>query len=258
MVVNSRISFDDPPIKEVALGRTFLPREDFLIPYYGAFWAQLRDRFPKAEHADPIVDPSSEIFNNGMFLPRVWLISEDSTRLVQLQQNRFHYNWRQTDEKKTYIRYPAIQRECLDIWQRFEKFVLETTGQPLQPLNAELTYTNFIEVAGVSSAFEIAEETLRDASWASQNRFLSAPKAFTHNYTFDLPDKNGTLQVTAVAAKRKDSKSEALKLELTVKGKCQNDKSFEDWSSEAHDFLVQAFKDLTKPSMHQQWKLREE
>lgn len=257
MVVSKRISFDDPPIKEVALGRTFLPRDDFLIPYYGAFWTQLRDRFPKAEHAPPIVDPS-ETFNDGMFLPRVWLISEDSSTLVQLQQNRYHYNWRQTEDKKTYVRFPVIQQECLEIWRKFENFVMEATGQALQPLSAELTYTNFIEVAGASNSFEIAEETLRDSGWASHDRFLSAPKAFAHNYTFSLPGDSGTLQVAAVAAKRKDGKSEALKLELTVKGKCSNDESFEDWSAGAHDFLVQAFKDLTKPSMHQQWKLREE
>lgn len=254
--MNKYISFDDPPIKEVALGRTFLPREDFLIPYYGAFWARLRERFPKTEHAAPIVDPSDPL-TEGTFLPRVWLISADSTTLVQLQQSRYHLNWRQTEEKKDYVRFPAIQSECIDIWQKFEKFVLEVTGQPLQPLNAELTYTNFIEVDGAVSAFEVAEEALSDWCWESRKRFLTAPKAFNHNYTFGLPDGNSALNVAAVAAKRKGSSSEALKLELTVKGKCQNDDSFEEWSNGAHDFLVQAFKDLTKPSMHKKWKLQE-
>lgn len=37
--VNKLVSFDAPPIKEVVLGRTFLRRDDFLIPYYGAFQA---------------------------------------------------------------------------------------------------------------------------------------------------------------------------------------------------------------------------
>lgn len=251
------VSFDDPPVKEVALGRTFLQREDFLIPYYGAFWAQLRDGFPKVEHASPIVEPSDNL-TDGLFLPRVWLVSADSTNLVQLQQNRFHYNWRQTEEKKTYVRFPAIQKECIEVWERLEKFVLETTGQPLIPLNAELTYTNFIEVAGAKNAFEVAEQALWDSLWARHSRFLSAPKAFSHNYTFELPENRGTLQVSAVAAKRKDANSEALKLEFTVKGACPSDKSFEEWSTLAHDFLVEAFKDMTKPSMHKQWKLRED
>lgn len=257
MVVINRISFDDPPIKEVALGRTFLPREDFLIPYYGMFWAQLRDRFPKAEHAPPILEPA-DVLNESAFLPRVWFTAKDLATLVQLQQNRFHYNWRQTDEKRVYVRFPAIQSACIELWGTFDKFVLEVTGQALQPLNAELTYTNIIDVAGAVSASEIAEEVLLDSCWGSRPRFLSAPKAFAHNYTFALPDDRGTLQVGVVAVKRKDHKSEALKLELTVKGKCSNDDSFEEWSNAAHDFLVRAFKDLTKPSMHQRWKLQEE
>lgn len=257
MIGNKRISFDDPPIKEVALGRTFLPREDFLIPYYGAFWAELREKFPKAEHAAPIMD-NLDVLSEASFLPRVWLISDDSNTLVQLQQNRYHYNWRQTELSKSYPRFPAIQRGCLDIWSKFELFVLQMTGQPLQPLNAELTYTNFIEIPGSSSAFDIAEQTLRDSTWATQNRFLGSPKAFAHNYTFNLPNSKSTLHVAAVAARRKDGTSEVLKFELTVKGKCSSDESFESWSTEAHDFLVQAFKDLTKPAMHKHWRLREE
>lgn len=254
--MKSSISFDDPPIKEVVLGRTFLPREDFLIPYFGAFWAQVRDRFPKTEHAPPIVDPTDNM-SEASFLPRVWLISTDSTRLIQLQQNRFHYNWRQTNDQNVYVRFPQIQKECLEIWHEFEAFVSTVTKQPLQPLKAELTYTNLIDIAGASTAIEIAEETLLDASWRSKKRFLPPPRAFAHNYTFELPAGKGDLNVVATAVKRKDTGSQALKLELTVKGACQNDASFEEWSSSAHDFLVQAFRDLTKPSMHKKWKLRE-
>jgi len=252
--VSKHISFDEAPIKEVALGRTFLPRADFLIPHYGAFWSQLRDRYPKVEHASPIVEPS-DVLNESVFLPRVWLISDDSASLVQLQQNRLHLNWRQTERMNAYVRFPAIKKEFIDVWGKFEEFVLTTTGQPIQPVGAELTYTNFIEVVGATSANEIAQEALLDWGWAKQERFLSPPKAFAHNYTFGLPNGNDSLNVAIAAVRRKDSNSEALKLELTVKGKCQSDGSFEEWSNGAHDFLVQSFKDLTKPSMHQQWKL---
>ena len=48
-----------------------------------------------------------------------------------------------------------------------------------------------------------------------------------------------------------------VKLELVIRGKVQDDISFQDWSTAAHDYLVAAFKDLTKPSAHALWKLQE-
>lgn len=257
-VVAMAITFDDPPLNEVALGRTFLPRPDFLVPHFGAFWDQVRTQFPKVAHAAPIFGINDSPFDDGgMVLPRVWLLSEDSTTLVQLQQNRFHFNWRQTNEKKTYIRFPAIQAECLRLWAKFEEFIRQTTGQSLQPMSAELTYINFIAVDDVKSAFEIAEKTLQDSVWSLHPRFLPAPTGFAHNYSFDVPNGIGVLQVSTATAQRRDG-GNVFKLELTVRGKHSDELSFEEWSTRAHDFLVAAFKDLTKPEMHSAWKLREE
>jgi uncharacterized protein (TIGR04255 family) len=251
------ITFDDPPLNEVALGRIFLPRPDFLVPHFGAFWDQVRGQFPRVAHAAPIIGLNEHFGDDGaVILPRVWLLSGDSTTLVQLQQNRFHYNWRQTPERKTYVRFPAIRDECVRLWKMFEEFVLQMTGQPLQPMSAELTYINFVGIPDVNSAFEIAEKTLQDSVWSHHSRFLPAPTGFTHNYSFDIPSGIGVLQVSTATAQRKDG-ANVLKLELTVRGKHSEGVSFEQWSIEAHDFLVAAFKDLTKPEMHAAWKLRE-
>lgn len=251
------ITFDNPPLNEVALGRTFLPRPDFLVPHFGAFWNQVRTQFPNVAHAPPIVGPNDSPFDEGgTLLPRVWLLSEDSSTLVQLQQNRFHFNWRQTPEKATYIRFPAIQAECLRLWALFEEFIRVTTGEPLRPTSAELTYINFIAIDTAKGAFEIAEKTLQDPVWSLHPRFLPAPTAFAHSFSFDVPNEIGVLQVSTATALKRDG-GNVFKLELTVRGKHLEGISFGHWSSQAHDFLVAAFKDLTKPEMHAAWKLRE-
>lgn len=255
MVVSSPISFDAPPIKEVALGRTFLPRSDFLLPYFGSFWALIRDEFPTTEHAAPIID-NPEGFSDAFLLPRVWFLSKDTATLVQLQQNRFHYNWRQTETKKTYVRFPAVQSKCLEVWEKFEKFVSDMTSEPVKPLSGELTYTNIIDVPGANNAFEVAEQALEMSFAGAKRPFLGAPKAFGYNYTYEL-DGIGTLLISAVAARQKGLSNEVVKLELTVKGTCSEDDKFDDWSTKAHDTIVRAFKDLTKPAMHTHWQLRE-
>jgi len=252
------MTFDEPPLNEVALGRTFLPRPDFLVPYFGAFWERIRDQLPSAAHAGPIIEQNETPFDeSGVLLPRVWFLSSDSTKLLQLQQNRFHYNWRQTPENQTYVRFPTIQREALGLWEKFEQFILEVTKQPLQPVSNELTYTNFIPSEAGMNSFALAEVSLRDPVWSRHDRFLDAPTVFGHTYNFVVPNELGILQVSTGSAKKREG-DVGLKLELTVRGKHSDAKPFKQWSSEAHDFLVAAFKDLTTPLMHGKWKLRED
>lgn len=250
------MTFDDPPLNEVALGRTFLPRPDFLVPHFGAFWREISDEFPKVAHAAPIF-AAGEAFNEseGFFLPRIWMLSADSTMLVQVQQNRFHFNWRQTDETKPYIRFPAVQTECVRLWEKFEAFVLRMTGQPLQPVSMELTYVNLIPIDSDSSPFEVSSKTLQDCAWSTHSRFLPQPKTMAVSYAFDLPNGNGVLNASTALAQKQDG-TKILRLELTVQGKPREGILFEQWSDEAHNFLVEGFKDLTKPAMHAIWKLR--
>ena len=175
MATQAGITFDDPPVNEVVLGRTFLPRPDFLIPYYGSFWERVKSRFPRAEHAAPIFDAATGSAD-PFFIPRVWFVSEDSTTLVQLQNDRFHFNWRQTEQRNDYVRFPTIQRECLDIWAAFEEFVVKMTSQPLQTQNAELTYINIITVEGAADAVSVFEAAFKDYKCEHKDRFLPRPK----------------------------------------------------------------------------------
>ncbi|MFM0265771.1 TIGR04255 family protein [Paraburkholderia sediminicola] len=259
LLATMTITFDDPPLNEVALGKVFLPRPDFLIPYFGAFWELVREEFPKVGHAPPIIGQQSGESGTvellALPLPRVWLLSDDSVRLIQLQQNRFHYNWRKAAEDVEYPRFAAVQKDCSRLWELFESFVDERTGQPLQLVHSELTYVNLIDVEDSESPFAAAERVLRDPAWTDSNRFLPRPAGFSHSYSFEVPDDVGVLNVSTLSIHKRDG-GKALRLELTIQSKQHEGMSFDEWSNRAHDFLVAAFKDLTAPEMHKVWKLR--
>jgi uncharacterized protein (TIGR04255 family) len=248
------ITFDNPPVSEVVLGRTFLPRPDFLLPYYGAFWERVKKRFPRTEHAAPIFD--GNMGSDPYFLPRVWFVAEDATTLLQLQNDRLHFNWRQMDGAQKYVRFPRIQRECLDVWAAFEEFVLEMTDQALQPQQAELSYVNIITVNGAVDTVDLFERAIKDYKCDHKDRFLPRPKNVNYSQSFSLPSGKDMLNVSIAPVRKKGSNSPALRLNLTVNGPCGAEDTFEDWSQTSHDFLVQAFKDLTTPIMHEQWKFR--
>jgi len=252
------ITFDSPPLAEVSLGSTFLPRPDFLVPHFGAFWSRIRDQFPDVAQAAQIVAPNELPLasEDGVWLPRIWYLSSDKVRLLQLQQNRLHFNWRRTTEDAKYVRFPAIQAETLNLWDQFSAYVLEATGSPLQPLTNELVYTNMFALKG-KTAFEIADETLRDSVWCREGRFLLAPTALAHSYSFNVPDELGELTVSVNTGNRPEDGSGMIKIDLTIRGAHRDDRPLGPWSQKAHDFVVEAFKDLTTSTMHKKWGLRD-
>ena len=252
------LTFDVPPIAEVSLGCKFLPRPDFLVPHFGALWERIKKDYPDVAHAGQIVNPPEGLLvsDDGVMLPRVWYISSDKVRLMQLQQNRFHFNWRKTPERPDYVRFPAIQAETLRLWGLLGEYVLEATGSALQPVVNELTYTNLFLIEG-KSAFELANESLRDAAWCRETRFLHAPDAVAYSYSFSLPDGVGDLSVDIKTGRRADAADGVLKVDLTVRGKHSEQQALGPWSQQAHDILVEAFKDMTTPAMHKRWELRD-
>ena len=254
------LTFNAPPVTEVSLGRTFIARPDFLVPHFGGFWSEVRSEFPKVEHAAPIVTPGETVdsADQGQFwLPRVWFISEDSTRLVQLQQNRYHFNWRQQPHAPAYIRFQAIQECALRLWERLDKYVQRELEQPLVALSNELTYTNLIDGREGESAFAIAQRALRDVSWAAGPRLLPTPKQVSLSAVFPIPGDFGELTMMVSSGRRSNGR-DIVKLDLTAKGSGPKGTSFSEWSQSAHDFLISSFKDMTTPEMHSAWQLSEE
>jgi uncharacterized protein (TIGR04255 family) len=207
------------------------------VPHFGAFWSRIESEFPEVAHAPQIISPGEGplVSDDGIMLPRVWYVSADKVRLLQLQQNRFHFNWRKADTQAEYVRFSAIRA--------------------VQPLTNELTYTNQFGVKG-KTAFDLADQTLRDSVWCRDTRFLSTPSAIAHSYVFNVPDEVGELTVAITTGKRADEATGVLKVDLTVRGKHSERHALGPWALKAHDFLVEAFKDMTTPAMHKRWGLR--
>ncbi len=253
------VSFAKPPINEVVLGQVFLPRPDLLIPHYGAFWQLVKGDYPKVSHAAMVVTPGTELVQDatGVLLPRVQFRSSDETRLVQLQQDRFYVNWRQTEKQERYPRFPSIKAEHDKVWGLFQAFVGNELGTPLQPTRRELTYTNIIPHGmGWQTASEYGN-VLRDLA-VLPNRYLQGLSKVALVQEFELPENSGALAVRIATGQRKDTGAWLIRLELAASGPVREAQSFEQWVDIAHETIVEGFKDVTTSLMHQTyWDLQE-
>ena len=124
---------DKPPIVEVVCGVRFAPLA-LSAPLLGLHWAGRRKEYPKTEVRPAI----GEYSFTGAELPpqRVWMVSEDGSRLVQIQHDRFYVNWRATGE--AYPRFSNIHAAFKAEYEDFRKFCLQEIETSPNPLETEL------------------------------------------------------------------------------------------------------------------------
>lgn len=80
--------------------------------------------------------------------PRLWLISEDSRRLVQFQNDRFGFNWRRLspDDDHPYPGFVALRAEFAAAFDKFRVWYLERFEHPLLPTAGDLLYSNVMRL----------------------------------------------------------------------------------------------------------------
>lgn len=249
-------SFKRPPINEVVLGYSFLKRDDLLVPHYGRFWNEIVDQYPSCQHAAPIVDPQDPSPFSDIPLPRVWFVSADETRLVQLQQDRLIFNWRDRQTGGQYVRFPAIRSEFERVRGLFESFVRSISADPIVPASYSLTYVNVIRAGeGWSNPDELGS-VFPDLHWHRENRFLPAPTSLEWKSQFSLPDGYGSLVASIMPGKLRSQNIPIQRFELQASSGSLGGRSlkYEDWVEVAHDWILRAFEDMTSERMREYWR----
>src|SRR5438132_13880540 len=125
--------FESPPVSEVALSIEFLPLPAWRVSHAGLYWSHIRKDYPHTDVQPPI--PSQiEKFGEGLWQPpllrfeisnpdvtRSWFITEDRTRLIQIQRDRFVINWRKVHGDEVYPRYDREMRPRFELeWGHFK------------------------------------------------------------------------------------------------------------------------------------------
>src|SRR5207249_11511395 len=127
-------------------------------------------------------------------LPRVWFISNGDNELIQLQLDRFYYNWRRRGDE--YPRYPSIIEKFERGKSDLEAFTSELALGTIKPLECELTYINHIPRGqGWENTDDLAK-LFRDFTWQKKkHQFLPNPGTIAWQVRFELPEGKGWLNV---------------------------------------------------------------
>lgn len=261
------VKFGKPPVVEVVCGVLFSTPAPIRAAQVGLFWSSIREKFPRIEEMPPISPviegvqgsgkPEIEIsFGSLPPLRRTWLLSDDGRHLIQIQEDRFLFNWKREADEDAYPSYDFVIQRFDDHLAKFVKFLAdEKIGQPNYK-QFELTYVNHITT---SNGLDDVGETgvmVDHVYQTRQHRFL--PKAENFNWTtsYSLPNNEGRLHVVAQSAVRNADGKRIVRLDLTARGIPA--KPTEDgrrpWFDMAHEWITHGFADATSPILHKIWR----
>ena len=245
-------SYKNPPVNEVVCGLRFQPSDKFLIPHIGLLWNRFRSEYPRTQHALPLVSAVAGVpfldSTTGFPLPRIWFVNESDDHVIQVQLDRFYFNWRRKQHE--YPRYVHVIATFEKVTQEIKKFFGEFGLGEFKPIGCELTYINHIPRGEGGDTLADPEKIFRHFLWDSNlktDRFLPKPNRVSWQTEFALPNNMGVLSVNLKEATRIEDKKPLFILELITRGigEATGEKAIRKWFDLAHEWIVRGFADLT-------------
>ena len=138
----------------------------------GLVWNKFRQEFPQAATQPPLgrilenegpPDPARVGLQIEDAPPpvRMWFLTEDGTQLIQIQRDRFAFNWRKLDTEKKYPHYDQVRDDFVRQLEKFMDFLGEESLEAPNPDQVELTYVNHIPAKITRDSLSPLEHSLR-------------------------------------------------------------------------------------------------
>ena len=255
--------YDQPPVVEVALAIQFQSAIGYRSLDLAKFAERWSDELPKVLEK-PLLAPMPVDFDSpGIELkvseetetPRLWLMDEAESRLVQLQQDRLVVNWRKRPRDAPYPRYVSNRGFLVKAWERLAE-VLHDLGRTVpEPLICEVQYVNHLdEHSGWRSAGDTPAVI---APWdgTMSDGFLPPPRDAGLSMLFELPDERGWLAVDGRSGQLRSGRK-AMTLNLIARGRAASPdlEGALDFMDLAHEWIVRGFTSITTSEAHKRWR----
>lgn len=265
-------TYENPPIIETVLGVQFEPIPQLTAGMIGKFWATMdQSEWPVSRDADYLA-PAREEFG-GVGTPnfgalrfhlskrvqfRVQIQNRENNRLIQIQNDRFHFNWKRVKEAGEYPRYEALRKEFETWWNCFLGFLQQNDIESLKLNQWEVTYLN-----------HIPQETVWNSpqQWGFFRLLNPLPpednllhlESFGGEWHFVIPDDRGRLHVKWSHTYSQEMKKQFIVLNLTARGSLND--SDNDSLLSGLDLgrrqIVDSFVKLMSKSANSYWELKD-
>lgn len=262
------IEFEKPPVVEVAIGVQFAPLTSVKSAHMGLLWSRFRNEFPKTEDQMTLSrafekfdkpEPPEILFEPATVTPRCWMLTEDGSSLLQVQQDRLVRNWRKVGPNTGYPRYAALRESFRVSVEEFQKFLAEEKLGTLKPDLCELTYIDNIEKGGIWEQFGQIDRVVTAWKNPTSEEFVLFPEAVDLKVRYILPDVDGKpvgrLHLNLDPVYRSSDRMAMLRLQTIARGTPMGEglEGVLNFLDIAHEATGAAFLALTSKEIQRSW-----
>ena len=268
--VSPRPDFKAPPVVEVSLAVQFDALPKLGVAETGALWSRYRQEYPETEDQPPIL-PANESFDlpqqrevkfkvvQGVPEIRCWFKNSTGTELIQVQRDRFVFNWRQIGSGESYPRYEQVRGKFEIHYRTFERFLKSRRIGRVVPNQCTVSYVNNIMPNNDWKRFGQLNKIFTVWSGHNSDRFLGEPEEVEFRVRYRILDESGSpigrLHVEAEPHVRTDDGSPVIHLTLTARGKPLGEglNGILAFFDIGREHVVRGFTSITTKKYHDKW-----
>ena len=267
-VSEKKLDFDRPPVDEVVLSVLFKPLDKFVAPHLGEIWQEFKkDGFVYIMEQPP-VPPAVEKFPNSIEEPqlhignlpdlaRIWFLHEDDSQIIQVQRDRFMFNWRKTESAQSYPGFSAIFEKFERFYNRFGKIIKNMEVGVIAPLQYELTYIDqLFRGSGWETLDDIGKIYNLFIHSQQSDSFWSGAESVILRTSFPVKDLRGRLHLTISSRVKRPQQQQTLQTDFTMRGFPENTEyTMRAWFKSARDRIREKFVNMfTEDIQTQIWE----
>lgn len=225
-----RPKFERPPIIEQAISIGFDTLAHFTVGHFGLFWERVKKDLTECssqpvlqaviEEEEPFVARQTQIqLLSSEALPRAFFSRADGSEIVQLQNDRFAYNWSAV-AGDTYPSFESTIERFRHYFGQLQMFVHESLNDELHINQCELTNVNIIPTADTGDDYASASRFLPELAGDALDDDVQFEGA-AHRSSYRLEDGDkfiGRLQSSMGPARRIADNAPVIRFEISVKG----------------------------------------
>ena len=266
-----------PPLDEVAIAIQFREIGDFQSVHFGELFEEYkRHGFGCTEDQHPI-DPKYETFGKTVGdsiqlrfhqgpppLRRVWFMNDDDHELVQVQQDRFIYNWRKIEGSGEYRRFDNLYPKFEQNLAIFREFLKERQLGDLEIDQCELSYFNVIEIQEGESFCKAFDRVFKE--WSENDDAINIADVVVHpemsrfrkSYRINSATDSSPVarvHVNADPAQHENTKQQVVKLQIVFRGPPfgQSDQDLFKLFAIGRESIVRIFDSIISEECHKAW-----
>jgi uncharacterized protein (TIGR04255 family) len=258
-----------PPVIEVALAIQFDPISALTTAHLGALWTLFRDHFPDLsvqaprqpsfEDLGPQRPPTPSI---QLQLPhgpaRVWFTTSSGGELIQVQPDRFVFNWKATESDHSYPRYKQVRASFERHLKTFLRFLEEHRFPSPEPNQCEVSYVNHVWSGDGWETFDQLGVVIPSWEHRTSDGYLPAPEDIRVSVKYRLPPSAplGRLHINVEPHYRISDAKRLFHIRLTARGaplRSDVEGAFA-FLDIGHEWIVRGFTSFTSSAMHSVWE----